>query len=64
MGYRIYLASLSKKRLKYIKNVSSDKELFEKGKVSMEDIMPYSTKTVSTKTLKAYFLASHLKSTL
>jgi hypothetical protein len=41
-----------------------DKELFEKGKVSMEDIMPYSTKTVSTKTLKAYFLASHLKSTL
>jgi len=30
MGYRIYLASLSKKRLKYIKNVSSDKELFEK----------------------------------
>lgn len=41
-----------------------DKELFEKGKVSMDDIMPYSTKTVSTKTLKAYFLASHLKSTL
>ena len=41
-----------------------DKALFTTGRVSMDDIREYSTKNVATKTLKAYFLASHLKSTL
>jgi hypothetical protein len=40
------------------------KELFTNGRVSMEEIKPYSTKNVTTKTLKAYLLASHIKSTL
>ena len=40
------------------------KELFTNGRVSMEEIKPYSTKNVTTKTLKVYLLASHIKSTL
>lgn len=41
-----------------------DKYLFNYGSVSLKAIQPHSTKVVSTKTLKAYLLASHIKSTL
>ena len=41
-----------------------DKLLYTQGSASMEELRPYSTKNVTTKSLKAYFLASHLKSTL
>lgn len=41
-----------------------DKHLFLYGSVSLEKIQPASTKVVSTKSLKAYLLASHIKSTL
>lgn len=41
-----------------------DTSLFLNGSVSLEKIQPHSTKVVSTKSLKAYLLASHIKSTL
>lgn len=41
-----------------------DKLLFTQGHASMEELKPYSTKNVTAKSLKAYFLASHLISTL
>ena len=41
-----------------------DVSLFNNGSVSLKNIQPHSTKVVSTKSLKAYLLASHIKSTL
>ena len=41
-----------------------DVSLFNNGSVSLKNIHPHSTKVVSTKSLKAYLLASHIKSTL
>ena len=41
-----------------------DKLLFTQGRASMDELRPYATKNVTVKSLKAYFLASHLKSTL
>lgn len=41
-----------------------DVSLFNNGTVSLRNIQPHSTKVVSTKSLKAYLLASHIKSTL
>lgn len=41
-----------------------DITLFNNGSVSLKNIQQHSTKVVSTKSLKAYLLASHIKSTL
>lgn len=41
-----------------------DVSLFNNGSVSLKNIQKHSTKVVSTKSLKAYLLASHIKSTL
>jgi len=41
-----------------------DAYLFKTGRASLDDVKQFGTGVVSTKTLKSYFTASHLKSTL